>query len=507
MLVAARPVTLRELVTVLEDRLTEKLAAEGALRLVGDASTEITGLTEDSRRVEGGALFVARRGTRGDGLEHLPLARERGALALLTSSASRSEFEPRLETADVPEALGILAQYLVGDPSATLPVIGITGTNGKTTTSSLVEQALAVLGRRPARLGTLGLYVDRTFVRDTLTTPSAEDLADCLRTAKERGASELVMEVSSHALDQKRTAGVRFAVTAFSNLSQDHLDYHGDMDRYGAAKARLFEGESAQAVINVQDPFGARLAARLPRVLSVALDPAWGAQLSVGERTLSRMGITLEVLFQGQRASIESPLVGEFNAHNLLLACGILLALGIPLASAALSLSRTGSVPGRLERCDGPGDDLVALVDYAHTPDAVERVLAAAAELGASRVVCVLGCGGDRDRKKRPLMGRAAAEGADEVWVTSDNPRSEDPAAIARDVLSGTAGGRAKIVTEIDRKRAIFGAISGAPPGSVVLVLGKGHETYQLIGSEVLDFDDRVEVRSALAGRRGSRSP
>jgi UDP-N-acetylmuramoyl-L-alanyl-D-glutamate--2,6-diaminopimelate ligase len=314
------------------------------------------------------------------------------------------------------------------------------------------------------------------------------------------------MEVSSHALAQERVGGVSFSVAAFSNLSQDHLDYHGTMAEYGAAKARLFERGPKASVINVADAFGRQLADRTPGALRVSLDPSQSADVLAKHVRLSQNGIALDVVALGRDIALESPLLGAFNAENLMLSLGILLRLGMSPEVAAAHLAKASAVPGRLERIDGPLDDVVALVDYAHTPDAVGRVIEMARALAPSHIVCVLGCGGDRDRRKRPLMGRAAAEGADEVWITTDNPRSEDPAQIAREVLLGASAGRARVHVELDRRQAIKNAILSAPPGAMVLVLGKGHETYQLVGSNVLDFDDRLEVKSALMGRREGNS-
>jgi UDP-N-acetylmuramoyl-L-alanyl-D-glutamate--2,6-diaminopimelate ligase len=501
MLHATRATSLAEIKVAIEEAL-----GPGSVELVGDGQIAISGVTEDSRRSEPGCLFVAKVGLGRDGLSFLDVALAAGAVAVLTGRTADVGFVPRLVVSDVPAALAHAAEWLAGRPSRALRVVGITGTNGKTTTAALVAQALGSAGRKVARLGTLGLYLEEVHVRDTLTTPGAEDLAECLRLAVRAGVTDFVMEVSSHALAQGRVLGVSFGVAAFSNLSQDHLDYHGSMAEYGAAKARLFESGPTASVINVADDFGRELAGRTPGALTVSLDARQPADVVAKEVHLSQRGTVLHVTMAGQDITLTSPLLGEFNAENLLLALGILTKLGLSPALAATHLGQASAVAGRLERVDGPADDVVALVDYAHTPDAVVRVLGMARALGPSHIVCVLGCGGDRDRKKRPLMGRAAAEGADEVWITTDNPRSEDPAQIAREVLAGTSYGSATVLVELDRKQAIKGAISAAPPGAMVLVLGKGHETYQLVGTKVLDFDDRLEVKTALAGRRENRS-
>lgn len=486
-------------------RALDAALGAGTAEVVGDPERSVLGVTEDSRRVQPGCLFVGKFGTKQSGLAFLPAALELGAVALLTERGANTEFTPRIVVPDVGLALGHLAEFLAGRPSEALAVVGITGTNGKTTTAALVTQALERAGRKVARLGTLGLYIEGVHVRDTLTTPGAEDLAACLRMAVSQGVTHFVMEVSSHALAQSRVAGVHFAVAAFTNLSQDHLDYHGTMEEYGAAKARLFQSGPGSSVINVGDEFGRALAARTPGSLRVSLRPSAEADVLADEVRLSQAGTTLGLRAMGRTVLLNSPLLGEFNAENLLLSFGILLRLGLSVDDAARHLASATAVPGRLERVDGPGDDIVALVDYAHTPDAVLRVVDMARSLKPRHIVCVLGCGGDRDRNKRPLMGQAAAQRADEVWITTDNPRSEDPARIAEEVRLGTVGTAAHVVVELDRRQAIRAAIASAPPGAMVLVLGKGHETYQLVGSLVLDFDDRVEVKTALMGRRGGK--
>ena len=487
-------------------RAIEVALGPGSVELVGDAETPIVGVTEDSRRAAPGCLFVAKVGSGKDGSSFVDAALAKGAVAVLAHADAGVSFVPRLIVSDVKLALAHATEFLAGSPSRKLSLVGITGTNGKTTTAALVTQALLLAGRKVARLGTLGLFIGEHHARDTLTTPGPEELSECLRLAVQAGVTDFVMEVSSHALAQDRVGGVSFTVAALSNLSQDHLDYHGSMAEYGAAKARLFERGPKASVINVADVFGRELAGRTPGALRVSLDPTQPADVLATEVQLSQSGIVLAVSACGQNVVLASPLLGEFNAENLMLSLGILICLGLTPEQAALHLAKATAVPGRLERIDEPADDVVALVDYAHTPDAVARVIDMARALAPSHIVCVLGCGGDRDRGKRPLMGRAAAEGADEVWITTDNPRSEDPAQIAREVLAGTSTGRAQVHVELDRRQAIKRAVFAAPPGAMVLVLGKGHETYQLVGPNVLDFDDRLEVKSALMGRREGNS-
>jgi len=481
--------------------LTERLRSAGA-RLVGDPSVRVDSIDDDSREIAVGGLFVARSGQRESGVHFVDAAVGRGALAVLTGRDSGVGFEPRIELDDVALGFGLAAQELAGRPADTLQIVGITGTNGKTTTASLVDQALRFLRIPSARLGTLGFFIGDELIFDTLTTPLPHRLAESLALAKERGVRVVVMEVSSHALAQKRVAGVRFEVAAFTNLSQDHLDYHETLEAYGAAKARLFfEHAPAHSVIFTGSDFGRELAGRLPSALTASREPHTGARLSVERSRIGSAGIEAELSLGETTLSLRSRLLGAHNLENLLVALGILLSLGIDAEQAAFALAQAGNVPGRLERCDGPEDDLLAVVDYAHTPDALSRVLGALRAIGDRPLVCVFGCGGDRDRSKRAPMAQAVADGADIIWLTSDNPRYEDPAQISSDVRAGLPEG-CEFFEEPDRARAIDRAILTAPEGAMILVAGKGHETYQLVGDQRLSFDDRQRTREALAKRR-----
>ncbi len=494
------PVTLAQL---------EAALADVGARLVGGKlafDTLVLDVTQDSRLVRPGSLFVARRGQRTDGTKLAGDALKKGAVAVLCERGA-VDVEPRLEVSDLARAFGLAAHTVHGRPSEALAVLGVTGTNGKTTTACLLESALSALGARPARLGTLGFSVDGELRSGTLTTPQADDVARFMAEARALGATHFVMEVSSHALDQKRVAGVRFAVGAFTNLTLDHLDYHGSMDAYGAAKRRLFtEHAPERAVIDVDDAFGAELARAVDGALTVSRSAdGVEATVRVSSFTQDRDGLAAELVVGERRLSLRSRLVGLHNLDNLLVALGCLLALGYAPDEAVRAVSEAPPVPGRLERCDGSRDDVMVLVDYAHTPDAVERALAAVSGLTRGRLWCVFGCGGDRDRGKRPLMGRAAGRGASRVIVTSDNPRSEDPSRIIEDILPGLVDASAEVTVELERGAAIEQAILGADAGDVVLVLGKGHENYQLIGDRVLEFDDRVQSRAALERRRLAR--
>ncbi len=503
----ARP-TVADVLFALSHREGERGVAGRPVSATGDTSVSLTGVRQDSRRVLPGELFCARDGRVVKGSAFAVEAVSRGAAAVLAKRGSIPEQlgVPLIEVEDPASVLGFVAEIVYGRPSETLPVVGITGTNGKTTTSSLVEQALAALSHRPARLGTLGFSFGEDQREGSLTTPEADEISRLCAEVRDAGGTELVMEVSSIALASARVDALRFAVAAFTNLSQDHLDFHASMAEYGAAKARLFDALApGVSVLNVDDPFGAELAARARGQLITT-----GRAASAGVRPLSSSldarGIRAHVATPGKTVELESPLIGEHNLENLLTALGVLIALEIDAGAAAEALGRAAGAPGRLERCDTSDDDVRVLVDYAHTDDALENVLGALRPVTAGELVCVFGCGGDRDPTKRPRMGAAVARGATRAVITNDNPRSEDPASIARAILPGFAGSTTPYVVELDRRSAIRRAILEAAPGDTVLVAGKGHEPYQLIGSEKLPFDDREVSRAALAERRAGRA-
>lgn len=493
----------------------ERWLGDAGVRLVGGpgASTlRVVDVTQDSRQVESGTLFVARRGESVDGGRFAEDARHRGAVAVLCEPGD-VELEPRLEVTDLARGWALAAHAVHGLPSQKLPVIGITGTNGKTTTACLLEQALQALGARPARLGTLGFFLGGKKLADTLTTPQPDDLARHLAAAHRGGATHVVMEVSSHALEQERAYGVRFAVAAFTNLSLDHLDYHGTLEQYAAVKRRLLDAAApAKRVIHVDDAWGQRWATELGlsasgQDLRVSSSGAFPAEVVAERFAQSASGLVASVRVGETRVELRSRLVGAHNLENLLVALACLVALGFSAEEAAPALSGAVGAPGRLERCDTDGDDVQVFVDYAHTPDALRRCLEAVGVLGAPRVTCVFGCGGDRDRSKRPLMGEVAVRNAGRVLVTSDNPRREPPLQIIDEIRPGLsgAGGGVEVLIEPDRARAIERAVLEASPGEIVLVAGKGHETYQILGDRIVDFDDRVEARRALALRRANR--
>ena len=483
--------------------LVSVLAAE-APRLIGDAGVRLFGVHQDSRRVEAGDLFVARSGDKVSGASFAEAAVERGAAALIVERGAPlpALAVPMIEVADARRSLALCAETVYGNPSRALRLVGITGTNGKTTTSWLVERALAGAGYKPARLGTVGFAFGGESFDSALTTPEADDISRFAARTREAGGTHFAMEVSSHALSLDRVRALHFAVAAFSNLTQDHLDFHASFAEYGETKARLFTDLAPSAsVVNVDDSFGARLAARAHGTV-LRVSKRSGADICPQSVTVDAHGIRGTFLTPSGDVRLESRLVGEHNLENLLLALGILQALGVNLSEAADALGQAPQVPGRLERCDQPGDDVLVLVDYAHTPDALERVLIAARSLTVRRVLCVFGCGGDRDPQKRPRMGGAVGRLADYAWLTNDNPRTEEPRAIAAAVEVGLREMDGKYEVELDRARAIELATLRAEPGDVVLIAGKGHEPYQLIGGHSFPFDDRIEARRALALRR-----
>jgi UDP-N-acetylmuramoyl-L-alanyl-D-glutamate--2,6-diaminopimelate ligase len=472
---------------------------------------EVTGLARDSRSVRPGELFVALPGTRHDGAAFARQAVTRGAAAVVAERPIPELSVHGLPVLVVPSAaraLGYLADRWHGSPSRDVSVIGITGTNGKTTTGFLAQALLDAAGRRSALLGTVCCRVAGEEWKATQTTPCVLDTHLALARAREAGERHLVMEVSSHALAQERTAGVRMQVGVFTNLTQDHLDYHGSIKAYGAAKSRLFEqlGPECTAVLNAGDPFSQTLAARTrARVLRygwVQAPAPWPA-VEVGARVEGEdaRGTSLRMRLHTPEltltVALRVPLVGRFNVENVLAAASVALAVGASPTRVAAALPHLPGVPGRLERVPGPPGGPTVLVDYAHTPDALDRVLASLRPLVRGRLVVVFGCGGERDRGKRGPMGLAALRHSDWAILTSDNPRGEDPAAIAADVL--TATGKDEVTLELDREAAIRRAIREAGPDDVVVVAGKGHETEQVVAGVRVPFDDREVARAALS--------
>ena len=474
--------------------------------------TPVSGVQHDSRAVTAGDVFVAIAGARTDGARFVADAAARGAAAIVAAEKIQTDL-PLAVVADPRAALGPLAAAVHGDPTAHLSVVGITGTNGKTTTAYLTEAALSGAGCHTAVVGTLGARFGATQITLAHTTPEADDLQGLARRALDASCTHLVMEVSSHALELERVRACRFAVAVFTNLTQDHLDFHGTMERYAAAKRRLFvEHAPGTSVVNVDDPFGRTLATECPgRVLTTSSSVGARADLVPLEASFSDAGLSARVSTPAGKVALRSSLLGRHNLDNAMAALGVAIALELDPGAAAAGLAGLRVVPGRLERVEDPSGRLV-LVDYAHTPDALRRALDTLRPLVRGRLACVFGCGGDRDRDKRPRMGEAVARGADWAIVTSDNPRSEPPEAIVADILPGLAGltrvdeatlrarpGSGHYAVEVDRRRAIELAIGATQPGDCVLVAGKGHEDYQIVGDRRAHFDDREEARRALS--------
>lgn len=456
-------------------------------------------LVNDSRKALPGTVFAAYPGESRDGRDYIPQAVAQHVDGVLWE-ADHYQWDPALTipnagVAGLKNRIGEMAAHIYGEPSRALHMIGVTGTNGKTSVAHWVAQAFSQASRKTAVIGTVGNGFPGALTPTLNTTPDAIELQQRLALYRKQGATACVMEVSSHGLAQGRVNGTTFNVAVLTNLSRDHLDYHGDMDNYAEAKARLFNWPGLEwVVLNVDDAFGQRLESET-RPARVA---GYGFQRGavVGKKLrLSQTGLHVQVQTDWGDAELDAPLLGRFNAANLLAVFTTLMVSGIKLDDASKALAHITPPPGRMQTLGGTAHPLV-VVDYAHTPDALEKVLATLREIvSGGRLICVFGCGGNRDKGKRPLMGQAAARGADEVWVTSDNPRNEDPRHIIDDILAGTSG---KPRIEPDRARAIFEAIGGAHQGDVVLIAGKGHEDYQEIAGERLPFSDVVVANKAL---------
>jgi UDP-N-acetylmuramoyl-L-alanyl-D-glutamate--2,6-diaminopimelate ligase len=482
----------------------------------GAPEVEITGLAYSSRSVSPGALFFCVPGFKTDGHDYAADAVERGAAALVCERPLRLGV-PEMVVDDVRAAMGPVAARFHGDPTARLRVVGITGTNGKTTTAFLVRDILEAAGVRTGLLGTVKQVVGGAEEPVEHTTPEAIDLQATLRRMVEAGDEACAMEVSSHALELGRAEGIRFACRVFTNLTQDHLDFHDDMEAYYLAKRRLFDGPGP-VVVNVDDAYGRRLATELDAPITYAIEAATratsdreaSAREDLDAREASKVAYRArDIHFDvtGARFNADTPdgpfelrtrLPGLFNVSNALAAFAVARTLGVEAGTAAAALSTAGRVPGRFEPIE-EGQGFGVFVDFAHTPDSLDNVLRAARELTEGRLHVVFGAGGDRDRAKRPLMGEAAASRADRLIVTSDNPRSEDPDAIVAEVMEGTGP---DVDREPDRRRAIALAVETAHPGDVVVIAGKGHEQGQEFeGGRKEPFDDRDVAREALRSR------
>ncbi len=490
--------------------LGELLAPLG-LRLSGDeAALAISSVEYDSRRVEDGSLFVAVRGLTTDGHLHVAEAARRGAVAALVEELTGAGEITEITTRDTRSALGAVAHEFYGRPSEKLQTHAITGTNGKTTTSYLLDSILRETGLATGVVGTLGYRVGDRVIEGGMTSPESLDLARLLSLMVDEGVGAVTMEVSSHALTLKRTAGARFDTAAFTNLSRDHLDFHGTLAEYAAAKKLLFGQlagaggkQGATAVINTDDEYGKELAAYVKSTGSLRLVTYGrsGADVTVRDASSTPAGTRATFDTPSGSFSTDLKLISEFNVMNALAATAIACSQGVPLETIGAGLARVECVEGRLETVDA-GQDFTIVVDYAHTPDALEKTIAAVGQLVTGRIITVFGCGGDRDRGKRPIMGEIATMGSDSVVVTSDNPRTEDPAAIIAEIVAGIESGRgtAGLAVIEDRGEAIAHAIGTAGTGDLVLIAGKGHEDYQIVGTTKSHFDDREAARAAVVG-------
>jgi len=476
------------------------------------ADQPIASVAYDSRRVVPGAVFVALKGLRADGGAFVEQAASRGAAAVVSESARpASTGIPWIAVSDARLALALLADRFFDHPSRRMPVVGVTGTNGKTTTAYLLASILDAAGLRAGMLGTVAYRIGGEDREASRTTPEAPDVQQLLSEMLQHGCTSAVMEVSSHALALKRVDGMRFAAGIFSNLTRDHLDFHEDMEAYFLAKRRLFEmlPGNSPGVVNLDDPRGAALVAITSRPVTYAINTA--ADFTPGPIDMTLTGLRFEIRSPRGPIQITSKLVGRPNVYNILAASATAAALEVPIAAIEQGIAGLSGVPGRFEVVSQSADEVTVVVDYAHTDDALRNLLETARPLAAKRLITVFGCGGDRDRSKRPLMGMVAARLSDVVVITSDNPRSEDPARIIDEIERGIPAGsqapsRAPVVESVvDRAAAIDRAVAMAAPGDVVLIAGKGHEKYQQIGDRVLPFDDGEVARTAL-GRRPQKA-
>ncbi len=488
---------------------------QGLIAVPADLDVEIHGVCADSRHVQPGDLFLACAGAQAHGLDYSAQVLQAGAVAIVYEppaaahpALAAASAVPMLALPGLHDQLGLIAARFYQQPSQALDVIGITGTNGKTSCSQFIAQALDQTGERCGIIGTLGYGLFGELTAGERTTPDAVEVQRLLADMLAHGAHHVAMEVSSHALDQGRVNGVDFRVAVWTNLTRDHLDYHGDMAAYAKAKQRLFMAPGLRhAVINLDDDYGRELLAAIPagvQTIGYTLNQktvqqsAFSAQylLAGSDLQLTDAGIDLHVQSPWGEGRLRAGLLGRFNASNLLAALATLLALEVPFDSAVQRLGRVSTVPGRMERFGGGRQPLV-VVDYAHTPDALEQALRALRGHCHGKLWCIFGCGGERDTGKRPLMGEVAEQSADRVVVTDDNPRGEDPIQIVADIMAGMRNPDAAYLRR-DRTQAIAFAIEQSRPGDVILVAGKGHEDYQLVGTRRIPYSDRQSVATLL---------
>jgi UDP-N-acetylmuramoyl-L-alanyl-D-glutamate--2,6-diaminopimelate ligase len=488
-------------------RLAKLLRGVDAKGLPAHRDLEIQEIAYDSRKVKPGTLFVAIRGEKTDGNNFIADAVARGAIAIASEQSIPATLPadfPWIQVANARKALAITAANYFGRPADVLKLVGITGTNGKTTTAYLVDSILRAAGCEVGLLGTIAHRLVREARLAANTTPESLDLQSFLADVVRAGGTHAVLEASSHALAMDRLWGCPFAVAIFTNLTRDHLDYHKTFEEYFAAKRRMFEGTGAAVpaagVINVDDEYGKQLAGLATRTLTYGLESR--ADITTRKPAISFSGIECTIETPAGKIEIRSQLVGRTNVYNILAAVGAGVALDLSREVIAAGTAQLTAVPGRFERIDA-GQPFLVVVDYAHTDDALRNLLAAAKKLNPDgRIITLFGCGGDRDRTKRPLMGEAAGRLSDIVVLTSDNPRSEDPLLIINDAIVGVQRANAKFLVEPDRERAIEIALDQARPGDIVLLAGKGHETTQVLRDRTIELDDR-EVARRILGRHG----
>jgi len=467
------------------------------------AQAPVGAIEFDSRRVSAQSLFFAFPGSKADGRQFAADAVARGALAVVSESPAPPELADRwIQVAHGRQALSLAARNFFRRPDERLALTGITGTNGKTTTAYLIDSVLRAGGKTTAMIGTIEYHLAGRVLKAVNTTPESLDLLRIFSELESVGGTHVTMEVSSHALALGRVYGLSFHTTIFTNLTRDHLDFHGDMETYFAAKQLLFEGAGGAppryAVLNREDAWARRIKVnRETEVLWYGLGPE--AALRPRHIASGFSGLRFDLQYGKQRFPVESPLIGKINVYNILAACAAGLSYGLAPEVIARGIASLKAVPGRFERVD-EGQPFVVVVDYAHTDDALRNVIAVARGLNPKRVITLFGCGGDRDRAKRPLMGQAAAEASDFVVLTSDNPRSEDPLAIMNDALVGIRRTDVPHIVEPDRQAAIRSALKEAREGDIVILAGKGHETYQVLKDKTIDFDDRAVAREVLKG-------
>jgi UDP-N-acetylmuramoyl-L-alanyl-D-glutamate--2,6-diaminopimelate ligase len=472
----------------------------------GLATLTVEGLDYDSRRVKAGYLFFAFPGARTDGRQFAQDALAGGAIAVVSETAAPEGLKARwLRVAYGRQALSVAARNFYGKPDERLGLTGITGTNGKTTTGFLIDSVLRAAGHTTALIGTIEYHLAGRVLPAVNTTPESLDLVRLLAELIAEGGSHATMEVSSHALELGRVYGLHFHTAVFTNLTRDHLDFHGTMDAYFGAKQKLFEGAGPEGtppppfvVVNRDDESARRLKLH-PKAKVIWYGLGSDPDLRARHISSGFQGLKFDVQFGKVKFTVESPLIGKINVYNILAACGAGLSYGIAPAVIARGIAQLRAVPGRFERVD-EGQPFVVAVDYAHTDDALRNVIAVARSLDPKRVITLFGCGGDRDRSKRPLMGQAAAEASDFVVLTSDNPRSEDPLTIMNDALVGIRRVDVPHIVEPDRATAIARALKEAREGDIVILAGKGHETYQVLKDKTIAFDDRAVAREVLKG-------